>query len=174
MYLKVHVTTKESIQRSVVRGRCLTGLKDMKECIYSMERTKDKREGITWSSPGTGPDAGQVSYVYAILDVDRSPGMRLGSLLQLVPWHSGVVWFLQRNLQLVPWHTGVVWFLVQLVPRQHPNAYGNTICVRPEFHRLLALHEWKGCECVWFVTCNLTELVTCCLSLIQIMVKFII
>ena len=157
MYLKVHVTTKESIQRSVVRGRCLTGLKDMKECIYSMERTKDKREGITWSSPGTGPDAGQVSYVYAILDVDRSPGMRLGSLLQLVPWH-----------------TGVVWFLVQLVPRQHPNAYGNTICVRPEFHRLLALHEWKGCECVWFVTCNLTELVTCCLSLIQIMVKFII
>ena len=105
MYLKVHVTTKESIQRSVVRGRCLTGLKDMKECIYSMERTKDKREGITWSSPGTGLDAGQVSRVYAILDVGRSPGMRLGSLLQLVPWHSGVVWF-----------------LLQLVPRQHTRS----------------------------------------------------
>ena len=46
------------------------------------------------------------SNVYATLDGGASPAMRLGSLLilQLVPWHTGVVCFLQRNLQLVPRH----------------------------------------------------------------------
>ena len=92
-----------------------------KECVYRMGRTKDQREGITWSSPGT-----------ALL------------LLQLVPWRTSVVWFLQRNLQLVPrqpvWSCQLTLCCLRSAFSYHSNRWSDTFM--RQYSKENQLHDW--------------------------------